>query len=129
MIAVDTSVWIAASRTDAAVRTHLRDLIEGDDVLLPVPVRLELLAGIAPPHSGWLRADLDALTQARPTAATWETMEAWCLRAAAAGQAFGFADLLIAALAAESGAPVWSLDRAFERMERLGFIRCYRPRR
>jgi hypothetical protein len=38
-------------------------------------------------------------------------------------------DLLIAALASEAGALVWSLDGDFEQMARLAFVSLYSPGR
>lgn len=64
---------------------------------------------------------------AYPTEDTWRLMDAWTDRAATAGASFGFGDLLIAAIAHQAGALVWSLDRAFERLERLRLIDLYEP--
>jgi predicted nucleic acid-binding protein len=44
VIVIDTSVWIAAKR-DANVRVVLQVLIEADEAAMPLPARLELLAG------------------------------------------------------------------------------------
>jgi predicted nucleic acid-binding protein len=55
-------------------------------------------------------------------------MGEWTDRAAPTGVAFGVGDLLIAAIAREAGALVWSLDAAFERMERLRLVERYEPR-
>jgi predicted nucleic acid-binding protein len=54
-------------------------------------------------------------------------MDGWTDRAVPAGAAFGVGDLLIAAIAHEAGALVWSLDEAFARMARLRFVKTYDP--
>lgn len=46
-------------------------------------------------------------------------------RDASAGQRFAITDLLIARLADEIGALVWSLDSDFERLARLKFVNIY----
>ena len=48
-------------------------------------------------------------------------------RAADAGERFTVTDLLIASLTSEIGGLVWSLDKDFERMEKLGFVSLYDP--
>ena len=126
MIIVDTSVWIA-SRRKPRVADVLRSLLEADEVALPLPVRLELLGGIA----GHQRRDFvrmcAALPLLHPTEDTWRTLPVWIERAADAGDSFSVPDLLIASLTSEIGGLVWSLDRDFERMERLGFVGRHDP--
>jgi predicted nucleic acid-binding protein len=58
----------------------------------------------------------------RPTDVTWDTMEQWAFHAAEKGYRFGVGDLLVAAIAAERHAAVWSLDADSAPMQRLGFI-------
>jgi predicted nucleic acid-binding protein len=70
---------------------------------------------------------LSALPLLYPTDDTWRALDGWIERAASAGQRFGFGDLLIAALASETGSLVWSLDSDFARMEALALVRCYEP--
>lgn len=128
MIAVDTSVWVAALRDGGGVAADvLRQLLDSDDVLLPVPVRIELLSGTSKRHRAALRSNLSALPLAYPTDDTWRVMDGWTDRASNAGESFGLGDLLIAAIAQEAGALVWSLDSAFERLARLRLIRLYEP--
>ncbi len=127
MIVVDTSAWVAALRKDGAEATTLRALLDADEVLLPVPVKVELLSGTSKRQRAQLRAALSALPLAYPTDDTWRLMDEWTDRASAAGASFGVGDLLIAALAHEAGALIWSLDGAFPRLERLELAQCYEP--
>ena len=52
-------------------------------------------------------------------------MDAWAEQAADRGERFGMGDLLIAAMAREARALIWSLDRDFIRMARLGIADLY----
>jgi predicted nucleic acid-binding protein len=126
VILVDTSVWVAVLRSPTAPEAPLlAQLIDADAVVLPLPVRVELLSGCPVRDRAKLQQRLSALAVARPTDDTWALVEAWVTKAADKGQHFGVGDLLIAALAAERTALVWSLDRDFERMEKLKLVQLY----
>jgi predicted nucleic acid-binding protein len=128
VIVVDTSVWVDYFRSPvAAVASHLHALLDADEVALVAPVRIELLSGVRRSEIGRLRRVLSALPLWLPTDTTWTTMEAWAGRGGARGQRFGVGDLLVAAIAAERGAAVWSLDADFARMTALGFVRGHVP--
>lgn len=128
MIVVDSSVWIEAHRRPAAATAGvLAQLLDADDVALALPVRLELLAGVAPRDRVVLARGLSALPLLRPTDDTWSTIERWVPDAARRGQRFGLADWLIAALADDIGALVWSLDADFARLELLKMVRRFAP--
>lgn len=127
MILVDTSVWVAALRMEGEEAGVLRTLLDEDEVLLAVPVKIELLSGTSKRHRDALRSGLSALPLAYSTDDTWRLIEKWTDRAVKAGASFGVGDLLIAAIAHEAGALVWSLDDAFQRMERLRFVGLYEP--
>lgn len=130
MIVVDTSVWIAALRSATSPEARvLQQLLDADEVALPVPVRLEILGGASAPDRQRLRRGLSALPVLYPTDETWRLLDGWVEHAAASGQRFGFADMLIAALATETGSLVWSLDSDFARMEALELVGCYGPSR
>lgn len=94
--------------------------------MLPVVVRLELLLGASVKSQERLRIDLQALPLILPNELTWLRIEAWIIIASGTGRRFSIPDLLIAALAAERDAAVWSLDRAFTEMADLGWVRLYR---
>ena len=101
-----------------------------DEVALALPVRLELLAGVARRDRAALTRALSALPVLRPSDDTWSLIERWVPVAADKGRRFALADLVIGALTAEMGGLVWSLDEDFEQMERLKFVQRYdvRPR-
>jgi predicted nucleic acid-binding protein len=128
MIVVDTSVWVRSLSAGASAEADtLRALLDSDEACLAVPVRIELLTGASTLDRQRLRRSLSALPVLYPTDETWRLMDGWVDVAGASGQRFGFGDLLIGALARETGSLVWSLDSDFERMSRLGFIDLYEP--
>ena len=126
MIVVDTSVWIAAQRRPYVDRV-LQQLIEADELAIALPVRLELWAGVARQDRKAHRAAFGALPQLVPTEETWTSLTDWIAKAADAGERFTVTDLLIASLTSAIGGLVWSFDKDFERMEKLGFVSLYEP--
>lgn len=129
MIVVDTSVWVEALRSrETAAAATLGRLLDSGEAALCAPVRVELLAGASERDHVRLRIALSALPLLFPEPRTWARIDDWLGVARAAGERFGFADLLIAAVAADNDAPVWSLDADFGRMARLGMVRIHDPR-
>jgi predicted nucleic acid-binding protein len=103
----------------------LDELLEADEVALAVPVRLELAAGVSRRDRPALLHALGGLPVLAPSQNTWDLIERWVPAAADKGERFGLADWLIAALAAEIGGLVWSLDDDFNRLERLKVCQRY----
>jgi predicted nucleic acid-binding protein len=128
VIAVDSSVWISALRSKTGPETPvLASLLDADEVALPYPVRVELWSGASRRDRPALKRALTALPVIFPSEETWRIIDEWITQAGDAGHRFGLGDLLVAALARESGALVWSLDADFERMRRLNLIELYEP--
>jgi predicted nucleic acid-binding protein len=126
VIVVDTSIWIAAAK-QPRIAAVLRQLLDADEVTLATPVKLELLAGIAKHDRKNFLRRFGALPVLHFTDETWALLPRRIEHAADAGERFGLADLLIATLATELGALVWSLDKDFERMEQIGLVSLYAP--
>ncbi|MBI4730330.1 MAG: PIN domain-containing protein [Acidobacteria bacterium] len=128
MIFVDTSVWVEALRSGPGREaTHLEELLDRDEAALPVVARLEILSGAGSRDRARLRRAISALPVYAPHDEAWDRIEQWIETAASAGERFGVADLLVAAIAAENAGALWSLDQDFARMERLGFVALHRP--
>jgi predicted nucleic acid-binding protein len=128
VIVVDTSIWVSALRHAGGEPARvLQQLLDADEVALPVSVRTELLSGASRADRPRLRRALSALPLVYPTDDTWRAIDRWAERAGDAGERFGVGDLLIAALAAENGSLLWSLDGDFARMEKLKLIERYVP--
>ena len=124
MIVADTSIWITARRQPLLAKA-LQELIEADEITLALPVRLELLAGIPKHQRAKFRRVCSSVPQLYPTEETWTSLSGLIERASDAGEHFGLIDLTIASMTAEIGGLAWSLDKDFERMERLGFVSLY----
>jgi len=128
VIVVDSSVWVEAlRRADSEEAEALGPLLDDDQIALVAPVRLELLLGATRRQAPRLRKLLSALPCWLPARDDWQIAESWVEPALRAGQRFGFADLLIAAMASCHRASIWSNDRDFRRMERLGLVELYHP--
>jgi predicted nucleic acid-binding protein len=107
---------------------HLAALLDQDEVAIPAPVRIEVLSGASRSERNRLRITLSALPILFPGTHTWPRIDEWLDQAGDAGERFGFADLLIAAIAVEHGATLWSKDRDFERMQRIGLLQLHHAR-
>jgi predicted nucleic acid-binding protein len=126
VIVVDTSVWVDVARRPASDRARLfHQLLDADEVAVALPVRIELMSGVARTQRKLFRRTLSALPVLRPAEGTWTLLESWIEPASDKGFRFSIPDLLIAALAQELDALVWSLDADFEAMEELGMVRLY----
>jgi predicted nucleic acid-binding protein len=128
MIFVDTSVWISYFRrsSDPILVNSLHRLLDDNRAALAAPVKVELLAGVRADEATRLRRVLSALPIFYPSRDTWNETETRALKASSSGQRFGVADLLIATMATEHGASLWTLDSDFKRMAKLRFVKLAR---
>lgn len=125
-ICVDTSVWIEFFRdSDSQVTSELVELLDDNSVILAGPVWIELVSGAPKKELERLSKVLSAIPRCYPQKSTWKTIEVWAKQSSFKGHRFGMGDLLIAGIAAENHAKVWSLDSDFSRMKQLKFIDLY----
>jgi len=123
MIVVDTSVWIDYFRkSNPVLKKELDTLILGDHVLLPVIVKLEILTGLSKNNFIKIQSYLDAFPEAKPTDHTWLHVARAIQTGINHGIRFSVSDLMIGILAVENKASVWSLDKDFHDMAKLGLI-------
>jgi predicted nucleic acid-binding protein len=126
VIFVDTSIWVEALRSrESTAARHLSALLDAGEVVIAAPVRIEILSGASNRDNPHLRRVLSALPVFFPSDQTWARMDDWLDLARATGERFGFADLLIAAIAADHDAEVWSLDSDFARMTNIGLVNSH----
>ena len=126
MIVVDTSIWVDVMRHPVSRRaTVFQQLLDADEVALALPVRLELMSGVARSHRAAFRRALSALPILRPIDDTWRRLEGWVEPAADRGFRCPVADLMMASLASDIEALDWSLDDDFEAMESIGLVHLY----
>jgi predicted nucleic acid-binding protein len=84
-----------------------------------------LLSGASRKDEPVLRRVLSALPLLVPDGQLWPKLEGWIVRASRAGERFGAMDLLIAGIADDHQATVWSRDADFSRMARLGLVQLH----
>lgn len=127
MIFIDTSIWISYFRKkDPSLNEKLDSLLDQAEIALAIPVQIELLFGTRKNELASLKRVLLALPVIYPTQNSWLILENWILKTIQGKEQFGFADLLIAAIAAENKGQIWSLDHDFKRMEKLNLIQLYK---
>ena len=127
MIFVDTSVWVRFLRGgDRRLSERLSQALDRDEVAIAAVVRVEILSGVPSRSFHRLRRYLSALPVFFPSRDTWKLIDDWLERAVQRGEHFGVGDLLVGATASERGGTIWSLDRDFVRMAKLGLVSLYR---
>jgi len=127
LILVDTSVWIEFFRgKNKRIGTEVQSLLDSDEIILAAPVRIEILSGCGKNNFKKLRLLLSALPVFYPISTTWERIENWVEQAVSSGERFGIGDLLIASIAVDQDAVIWSLDADFGRMAKFGWLKIHR---
>jgi predicted nucleic acid-binding protein len=126
VVFVDTSVWIDFFRGRTKTVQALSNLLDERLVALATPVWLELLSGAKKSEFTTLARVLSALPRYTPSEATWSTCEQWVEVAVAKGKRFGIPDLLIAATCSQHEGALWSIDKDFNQMSTLGFVKLWK---
>jgi len=120
---VDTSVWIEFFRGKKEAVKKLNDLLDNEECYLGFPVYLEILNGAKASEALKLKRVLAALPLIYPNEMDWNQCESWIILSKV--HRFSLPDLLIASLAFREKASLWTLDRDFNRMADLGFVKLF----
>lgn len=126
MVIIDTSVWISFFRAKPhACKNEVLQLLDDDRAGIAYPVLAELINGVRNRELAGLEQLLHALPVFYPTRKSCDMVTEMIHRSRRRGLQFGFADLLIAALANEADAELWSLDADFTKMQKLQLVKVY----
>ncbi|MEO0323075.1 MAG: PIN domain-containing protein [Myxococcota bacterium] len=132
-VLVDTSVWSLALRRkvrrDAAIARELTELVREGRILLPGPVRQELLSGVKETRQfSVLRDRLRAFPDLATDPLDYEEAAVCFNRCRAKGIQGSNTDFLLCALAIRRSAPIFTTDRDFEHFGTVLPIVLHQPR-
>ncbi|MBL6991896.1 MAG: PIN domain-containing protein [Bacteriovoracaceae bacterium] len=122
MIFIDTSVWIEYFRGNDQVTKKVDHLLDNLQVALAAPVYLEILNGAKKNELDLLEKVFSALPKYYPNDDSWQLIAKWITISKMKGHNFSIPDFLIAAIVVNNNSKIWSLDKDFKRMSKLGFI-------
>ena len=121
MVLVDTSVWIKAGRRDGdlTVKVALESLLEAYEACWCGVVKLEFVARVREEQRRKLEFFFSTIPYQPITEATWEGAKklGWKLRDA--GVTVPNNDILLAALAIQTGCRLYAVDQHFEDIQRV----------
>lgn len=129
-VLVDTPVWSAAYRraADSEIAHALRELIAEGRCALPGVVRQEVLQGIRSVQQFELvRRDLDEFPDVETWASDHGRAAQMFNRCRSRGVAPTSIDMLICSLSERHKAPIFTLDRGFDRYARVLGVKLYAP--
>jgi hypothetical protein len=118
MVIVDTSVWVQAFRApNSSERQEVDRLLARDEAAMVGVVLAEVLQGARDPQEfEALRLRLTALPYLSESVQTWVQAGTISYQLRQRGLGVGLVDLLIAALALEHDASVYTRDEHFQRV-------------
>lgn len=129
MVLVDSCVWIEASKAqgDVQVKLSLRALLDEAEAGFCSPVKLEVLGAARREKRKALNFFFEVVPYLPVQEKHWERAKelGWQLRDR--GMTLPWNDVLIAALALESGCRVYSVDEHFEILREMTGLVLYRP--
>jgi predicted nucleic acid-binding protein len=129
VVLVDSSIWIEAARRqgDLVCKVAIEELLAHGEATFCSPIRLEVLGGARQEERRRMSAFFAIVPYVPLTERHWSLAVelGWKLRDA--GHTLPWSDVLIAAVARESGCRVYAQDRHFETMNEVLSISLYRP--
>ncbi len=129
MILIDSSIWIDAFRRDGNVITKLaiQEILDHDKALLCGPIALEVVGAARQNERKRLRTLFSDLQYYRSTDALWRDAIGLSWRIRDRGLNLPWNDILIANIAMETRAWIYTKDKHFEELSKFLPIFLYRP--
>jgi predicted nucleic acid-binding protein len=129
MVIVDSCVWIEASRAtgDLGVKLALKTLLDRYEAAHCSPVKLEVMGGARKQERAPLAYFFLVIPYVPLLERHWEAAVLASWRLQEHGQHVPWNDLLIAVLAIENKARVYSIDKHFQTLRQELGLRLYEP--
>jgi predicted nucleic acid-binding protein len=129
MVLVDSSIWIEALRRngDVAVKLAVEGLLDADATVMCSPVRLEVLGAVHAQERRRMTYYLSDVTYRACDHQDWENAITLSWRLRDRGVIVPWLDVLIAAVALQDGARVYSIDKHFDMIARETGLLRYQP--
>lgn len=129
MVIIDTSAWVEFFRRDgdALIKLSVKGLLDEFDGALCGPVEMEFFGGARPRELDEIKAAFNIMPYVKNDQKIWRKTATNFSKIRAAGFTVPWNDILIATIAKDNFAAVYSCDKHFPIMSNVMGVRLYEP--